>query len=225
MLAEALGTFALVFAGTGAIVIDGIAGGVIGHLGVALSFGLVVMVMIQAVGDVSGAHLNPAVTVGFWLSGRLERQRVLPYAIAQLAGAVVASAVLRAMFPEHGGLGATLPREGFVVASVALEVLLTGALMFVILSVSTGAQEKGITAGIAIGATVGLAALFAGPISGASMNPARSLGPALLSGQPEWLWIYLTAPFLGAWLAVGACRVVRCEPACCPGVTRAAGSS
>ncbi len=211
--AEAIGTFALVFAGTGAIVANDLSGGAVSHVGVALTFGLVVMAMIYAVGDVSGAHLNPAVTFGFWLAGRLPGAQVAPYLGAQLAGALVASALVRVVYGAHADLGATLP-SGDVSQSFLLEVLITLLLMFTILSVATGAKEKGITAGIAIGAVVGLAALFAGPISGASMNPARSLGPALVSGQLQHLWVYLVAPVMGAALAVVACRCARGSECC-----------
>ena len=154
-------------------------------MGVALTFGLVVMAMIYAVGDVSGAHLNPAVTCGFWLARRFPGRAVVPYVLSQLAGAVLASLVLRLLFPHHPTLGATLPGRcgpAPCFQSFVLEVVLTAILMFVILSVACGAKEKGLMAGIAIGGVVGLEAMFAGPICGASMNPARSLAPALVSG-------------------------------------------
>lgn len=214
-IAEFIGTFCLVFAGTGAIVVNNVSSGAITHAGVAITFGLVVMAMIYAVGDVSGAHLNPAVTLAFWRSGRLPGSAVLPYVIAQCVGALASSGVLRTLFPDHATLGATLP-TGAVWQSFVLETLLTFALMFVILSVSTGAKERGITAGIAIGGVVALEAMFAGPISGASMNPARSLAPAIMTGNVSSLWIYLIAPTLGAWLAVPMCRGVREGTACCP---------
>ena len=181
----------------------------------ALTFGLVVLAMIYAVGDVSGAHLNPAVTLSFFAARRFPGRSVLPYVGSQCAGALLASLCLRLMFPASATLGATLPR-GDALQSFVLELLLTGLLMFVILSVSTGAKEKGITAGIAVGAVVGLEALFAGPISGASMNPARSLAPAIVSLHFDSLWLYLMAPTLGAVLAVLACRCVRERPCCCP---------
>ena len=218
LFCEALGTFALVFAGTGAIVVDEISGGAISHPGVALCFGLVVMVMIYAVGDVSGAHLNPAVTFGFWLARRLPGSDVLPYAASQVAGALAASALVQALFGSAGALGATQP-AGSSGQSLGLEIALTAMLMFTILSVATGAKEKGITAGIAIGGAVGLGALFGGPISGASMNPARSLGPALVGGELVALWIYLLAPLAGAALAVLACRCAR-GASCCAGASQ-----
>jgi len=198
--AEAIGTFALVFAGTGAIVIDEVTGGKVTHVGIGLSFGLVVMAMIYAIGDVSGAHINPAVTFGFWLSGRLPTASVLPYIISQFIGAIAASALLWAMFASPT-LGATHP-AGSVWQSFALETVLTAILMFVILSVATGSKEKGMLAGVAIGGVIAFEALFAGPISGASMNPARSLAPALLSGSFRDVWIYLLAPPLGAAIGV-----------------------
>jgi aquaporin NIP len=214
-LAEFLGTFFLVFAGTGAIVIDGVSGGSIGHAGIALTFGLVVLAMIHAFGDVSGAHLNPAVTLGFAVAGRFPWREVPGFVFSQLAGAFAASGLLKVLFPNGGSLGATLP-AGSAGQSFVLEIILTAALMLVILSVSTGAKEKGITAGIAIGATVGLEAMFAGPICGASMNPARSLAPAIVSGHLEHLWLYPVATILGALIAVPLCMGVR-GPGCCGG--------
>jgi MIP family channel proteins len=214
MVAEALGTFALVFAGTGAIVINDVSGGGITHVGIALTFGLVVLAMIYTVGEISGAHLNPAVTVGFWVAGRFPSAQIAPYIGSQLVGAFAASGVLRVLFPNHGNLGSTLP-AGSAMQSFVLELILTFLLMFVILNVSTGAKEKGITAGIAVGAVIALEAMFAGKICGASMNPARSLAPAVVSSALQHLWIYLTAPFLGAALAVFACRGCQ-QPECCP---------
>jgi aquaporin NIP len=210
---EFLGTFALVFAGTGAIVINDVSGGAVSHAGIALTFGLVVLAMIYTFGDISGAHFNSAVTFGFFTARRLKGRLVLPYVASQIIGAISASAILRLLFPAHKTLGATFP-AGIAIQSFVLELILTFFLMLVILSVSSGAQEKGATAGIAVGAVIALEAMFAGPICGASMNPARSLGPALVSVHLQHLWIYLTAPFLGATLAVFACRFVR-EEGCC----------
>jgi aquaporin NIP len=216
LAAEFIGTFALVFTGTGAIITNDVSGGVVTHVGVALTFGLIVVAM--PVGDVSGAHLNPAVTLGFFAARRIEGRLLLPYVGSQCMGALLASMTLSFLFPEHATLGATLP-AGPVLQSFVLEMILTYILMFVILNVSTGAKEKGITAGMAVGSVVGLEALFAGPISGASMNPARSLAPALVSFHFHALWIYLIAPVLGALVAVLCCRCVR-EEGCC-GLPRA----
>ena len=206
-LAEFLGTFTLVFAGTGAIVINQVQSGVVTHPGIAAVFGLVVMAMIYTLGDVSGAHLNPAVTLAFTVAGRFPGRQVPLYLGAQCLGALAASALLAHLFPGAKTLGETLP-AGSAMQSLILEVVLTLVLMLVILQVSTGAREKGITAGLAIGATVGLEALFAGPICGASMNPARSLGPALVSGRLAEVWIYLVAPTLGALLAIPLHRIL-----------------
>lgn len=200
-LAEAFGTFTMVFAGTGAIVIDRVSNGAVTHVGIALTFGLVVMAVIYALGDVSGAHINPAVTLAFWASRRLPGRDVVPYLVAQASGAVAASALLRLLFGNVAHLGATQP-AGPWWQSFVLEGQLTLVLMFVILGVSHGSRETGIMAGAAVGGVVALEALFAGPICGASMNPTRSLGPALLSGHLQHLWIYLTAPVAGALLAV-----------------------
>lgn len=213
LMAELLGTFTLVFAGTGAIVINQVTGGSIGHAGIALTFGLVVMALIYTFGDVSGAHLNPAVTIAFAAAGRFPWREVPGYLLVQCGGALAASGLLLTLFPTGGALGATLP-AGPVSQSFTLEVVLTAMLMLTILSVSTGAKEKGVTAGIAIGGVVALEAMFAGPICGASMNPARSLGPAVVSGHLQHLWIYLVAPVLGALLAVPLCLGVRGRGCC-----------
>lgn len=207
LFAEALGTFCLVFAGTGAIVVDQSTGGSITHVGVALTFGLVVMAMIYTFGDVSGAHLNPAVSIAFATSGRFAARDVPGYVVAQMLGALAASLVLRVLFPQSPTLGATLP-AGAVWQAFVLEVVLAFMLMLVILSVSSGPKERGIMAGIAVGGLVGLEAMFAGPISGASMNPARSLAPAVVSGHVESLWVYLLAPVVGAAAAVPCGRVL-----------------
>jgi aquaporin NIP len=210
--AEALGAFALVFAGTGAIVINDVTGGTVTHAGIAMTFGLVIMSMIYAFGDVSGAHFNPAVTIGFWLARRLPSRCVAPYIVSQLAGAFAASALLLALFGNRAALGATIP-AGSAWQSFILEAVLTAMLMLVILNVSTGPKEVGVMAGIAIGGVVGLEAMFAGPISGASMNPARSLAPAVLSCNLASLWVYLTAPFLGSAIAVPLWKTVRATAA------------
>ena len=206
-LSEAIGTFALVFVGTGAIVVDQVSGGALTHVGIALCFGLVVMTMIYAVGDISGAHFNPAVSLGFWIARRLPGREVGLYLAAQCSGAILASASLRLLFPAQENLGVTQP-AGNIWTAFFSEVILTFFLMFVILNVATGAKEKGIVAGIAVGAVVCFSALVGGPISGASLNPARSLGPALFSNNFNSIWIYLFAPVLGALLAVWAWRGV-----------------
>ena len=211
-LAEATGTFCLVFAGTGAIVIDSVSGGAaVTHVGVALTFGLIVLAMIFAVGDVSGAHLNPAVTLGFVLARRFPLRCALAYVPSQVAGALLASGLLRLLFPSHPDLGATLPASpGWAGAmqSFVLEAVLTAILMLVILSVACGPKERGLLAAVAVGSVIGLEAMFAGPISGASMNPARSLAPALVAGEFRALWVYLIAPPLGAAIAVPLARAI-----------------
>lgn len=211
--AESIGTFALVFCGTGAIVINDVSGGLVTHVGISLTFGLIVMAMIYALGDVSGAHINPAVTLAFWSAGRFPGREVLPYIVAQLLGAVLASALLKMLFPQHATLGATLPL-GPDFRAFIIEILLTFFLMFVIITVSTGAKEKGITAGIAVGSVVALEALFAGPITGASMNPARSIAPAIISGHVHSLAVYVAAPVFGAYLGVLGCRLIKGKGCC-----------
>jgi aquaporin NIP len=213
LAAEFIGTFGLVFAGTGAVIINEVSGGAVTHVGVALTFGLVVLAMIYAVGDISGAHLNPAVSIGFFAARRFPIRDLIPYVVSQCGGAFAATGILHLLFPQNATLGATVP-GGPQLQSFVLEIILTAVLMFVILGVSTGAAEKGITAGIVVGAVIALEAMFAGPISGASMNPARSLAPAMVSGNVEQLWIYLIAPPVGAVLGVLGCRCVR-EANCC----------
>jgi aquaporin NIP len=205
-IAEAIGTFCLVFAGTGAIVIDAESGGKITHVGISLTFGLVVMAMIYAVGDTSGAHLNPAVTLGFWVSRRFPGKSLIPYIASQLVGAFAASALLWTMF-KGSNLGATHP-VGPEWRSFVLEAVLTAILMFSILSVATGPKEKGLLAGVAIGGVIALEAMFAGPICGASMNPARSLAPAVLTGELSDIWIYFAGPILGAGIGVLAHKAI-----------------
>jgi len=219
LLAEMVGTFALVFAGTGAIVADHLSGGAVTHPGIALTFGLVVMAVIYAVGDISGAHLNPAVTLGFFMAGRFGAGRIPGYLAAQFAGAMLASGLLWALLPSSPTLGATVPAAELGISAPAafvLEVILTALLMFVILCVATGSKEQGMMAGIAVGGVIALQAMFAGPFTGASMNPARSLAPALFSGEWASQWIYLVAPPLGAALAVPVwlgCRERQCDDA------------
>lgn len=199
-VSELIGTFALVFIGTGAVIVNDTRDGVITHVGIAIAFGLIIMVMIYAVGEISGAHFNPAVTVAFWVTGRFPMSEVAPYIGAQVAGAVAASLSLRFLLPAHPNMGATLPTVAAPNAFI-IEIILTFFLMFVIANVALGSKEQGLMAGVAIGGTVLLCAMAAGPVTGASMNPARSLAPALVSGTWEDLWIYTTAPFAGAALA------------------------
>ncbi len=204
-LAEIIGTFALVFCGTGAIIIDQQTGGAVTHVGVSITFGLIVMVMIYSLGNVSGAHLNPAVTIAFSLAKKFELKQVFPYIISQLSGAFLASCILKYLFPSNDTLGTTLP-AGTEMQSFILELILTFFLMLVIINVATGSKEQGMFAGLAIGSTVLLEAMFAGPICGASMNPARSIAPALISGNKQHLWIYVLAPIAGAALAIPVWR-------------------
>ena len=204
-LAEALGTFMIVFTGTGAIVIDETTVGSVTHIGISLTFGLIVLAMIYALGDISGAHLNPAVTIGFWASRRFPGVKVIPYILSQCAGAIAASVLLHILFPENHNLGATNP-VGSAARTFILEAIMTFLLMFVVLCVSAGSREKGIMAGIAVGSVIALEALFAGPISGASMNPARSLAPALVSGKLSNVWIYIMSTIIGSLFAVAVAR-------------------
>jgi aquaporin Z len=213
-ISELIGTFALVFCGPGAIIMNDISGGAVSHVGIAITFGLIVMAMIYSIGEISGAHINPAVTIAFWASGRFDKREVLPYITAQIIGALLASSILYFLFPTHETQGATLPSDT-AIQSFILEVILTFILMFVIIKVSTGSKEIGTMAGIAIGGTVGLEAMFAGPITGASMNPARSIAPALFSGHLEHLWLYIIAPIIGALLAIVVCKVIKGKE-CCP---------
>lgn len=211
-LAELLGTFVLVFAGCGAIVVQTETGS-LGHVGVALTWGLVVLALVYAFGDRSGAHLNPAVTVALAVAHRFPRREVLPYCTAQLLGALFASTALAVLFPNDVLLGGTLPR-GSAWRAFAIEAGLTWFLVLAVLTITRGAANKTITVGIVAGCIIGLEAMFAGPITGASMNPARSLAPALIGGSMGALWIYLTAPLLGSLLAVPTCRAIS-APGCC----------
>lgn len=200
-LAELTGTFLLVFCGTGAIIINQQTGGALSHAGVSLTWGLAVTALIYSIGPISGCHINPAVSIAFTLAGRFSPKLLPGYIVSQFAGALMASLTLKLLFPANALLGASLP-AGSAAQSFILEFLLTFFLMFVIMIVAHGSKERGRFAGIAIGTVVGLEALFAGPICGASMNPARSLAPAIISGHTGSLWIYLLAPVLGAALAM-----------------------
>jgi aquaporin NIP len=207
LVAEAVETFALVFAGCGAIMVDSDTGA-LGHVGVAISFGLVIMVMIYAVGHISGAHFNPAVTLGFALSRHFPLPRVGLYWAAQMAGALVAALLLRASLGNVAGVGVTLP-SGSDGQAFLWEAVLSFFLRFVIMAVATDTRAVGEAAAIAIGGTVGLDAMFGGPVTGASMNPARSLGPAIASGELSSIWVYLAAPLLGAAAAAFVYQFLR----------------
>ncbi|MHC5068563.1 MAG: aquaporin [Planctomycetota bacterium] len=217
-LAEILGTFALIFIGTGVMVVNDLTGGVVGHAGVAMTWGLIVMVLIYAIGDVSGAHMNPAVTIAFAAARRFPWRQVPLYVGSQCVGALLGSVAVWVVFGDHQTLGASEPLaagvRGWVQAGM-LEVIASWLLMFVILGVSTGAKEKGLMAGVAVGGTVLLLAMCAGPICGASMNPARSLAPAVVAGRLHYLPLYLVAPVLGTLLATVSLCLLRPDR-CCP---------
>jgi len=199
-IAELIGTFALVFCGTGAIIIQQETA-LVTHVGVAITFGLIVSAMIYAFGDISGAHLNPAVTIALSVAKRFSAKEILPYVVSQALGAFLASFMLKFLFPANEFLGSTLPANS-AIQSFVLEVILTFFLMLVIFQMSVATDNKKMFAGTAIGSVVLLEALFAGPISGASMNPIRSIAPALVSQHMEHLWVYVCAPLGGAFLAV-----------------------
>ena len=210
--AEAIAAFALVFSGCGAIVADSEYHGALGTVGVALVFGLVIMVMVYATGHLSGAHINPAVTIGFTLTRHFPAREALAYIGGQLAGAALASLVLLAVWPSQpASLGATVPSVGAGSAFV-YELVLTAFLMFVIMAVATDTRAVGAAAAIAIGGVIGLDALFGGPVTGASMNPARSFGPALISGEWQDFWVYVAGPVVGATLGALAYQLVRGQP-------------
>jgi aquaporin NIP len=209
-LSEFIGTFILLFAGTGVVVVNQLTNGVVTLPGIAACWGLIIIATVYAFGDISGNHINPAVTIAFAVDKRFEWKNVPGYLVAQLLGAVAASFTLHLLFPENISLGLTQP-SGAWYQSFILEVLMTFILMMVILRVSTGAKEKGITAGIVIGATVWFLVLFGGPVSGCSLNPTRSLAPALVTLNFNYLWVYLTAPFAGALLAVLVHRLLHEE--------------
>ncbi|WP_298539263.1 MIP family channel protein [uncultured Aquimarina sp.] len=212
-ISEIIGTFSMVFCGTGAMTINEITGGDVSHVGIAVTWGLIVMAMIYAFGDISGAHFNPAVTIAFAYAKKFEWKEVPKYIAAQFIGAIAASSILLFLFPESEFLGGTLPSFDDLRAFI-LELLLTYFLMLVIINVSTGSKEVGMMAGIAIGGVVLLEAMFAGPMTNASMNPARSLGPALLSGHWEHQWLYMIAPIIGAILAVMTCKLIKADNCC-----------
>ncbi|MDG2150883.1 MAG: MIP family channel protein [Polaribacter sp.] len=212
-ISEFIGTFAMIFCGTGAITINEVTGGDVTHVGIAMTWGLIVMAMIYAFGETSGAHFNPAVSIAFAYAKKFSWREVPKYILAQVLGAFAASLLLWFLFPSSEILGATIPTVD-VWRAFVLEFLLTFFLMVVIINVSTGSKEIGPVAGIAIGAVVLLEAMFAGPITNASMNPARSIAPAFVSGNLQHLWMYIIAPILGALLAVISCKMVK-EENCC----------
>jgi aquaporin NIP len=225
LAAEFVGTFALVFAGCGAIMVDAKTHQ-LGHIGVAITFGLVIMAMIYAVGHISGAHFNPAVTFSFALSRHLPWPRAFGYWAAQILGALTAAAILRGSLGNIAHVGATLP-SGSQAQSFLWELVLSFFLMFVIMAVATDTRAVGEAAAIAVGGTVGLDAMFGGPISGASMNPARSIGPAVVSGDLHAVWLYILAPAIGAALGALTYQLVRAEPqtASVPAVAREPGEA
>lgn len=215
-LSEVLGTFAMIFCGTGAMTINEVTGGDVSHVGIALTWGFIVMAMIYAFGDISGAHFNPAVSIAFAFANKFEWKEVPKYIIAQLIGAFLASVILRVLFPTSELLGMTVSSFDVSWRAFVLELLLAFFLMLTIINVSTGSKEVGIIAGIAIGGVVLLEAMFAGPMTNASMNPARSIAPAVVVGNLKDLWLYILAPIIGALLAVLACRLVK-DDTCCNG--------
>lgn len=212
-ISEFIGTFAMIFCGTGAMTINEVTGGDVTHVGIGLTWGLIIMAMIYAFGETSGAHFNPAVTIGFAYAKKFPWKEVPTYILFQVAGAFAASGLLLFLFPDSEFLGSTIPKVD-VWRAFVLELLLTFFLMLTIINVSTGSKEVGTMAGIAVGGVVMLEALFAGPITNASMNPARSLAPNIVSGNLDGLWLYMVAPVIGAVLAVISCKLVK-EDQCC----------
>jgi len=212
-ISEFIGTFSMIFCGTGAMTVNEVTGGDVTHVGIAITWGLIVMAMIYAFGETSGAHFNPAVTIAFAYAKKFAWKEVPKYIIVQVLGALTASLILWYLFPTSEHLGATIPSVD-VGRAFVMELLLTFFLMVVIINVSTGSKEIGIIAGIAVGAVVLLEAMFAGPITNASMNPARSIAPAIVAGKMQHLWMYILAPILGAILAVISCKIVK-EDNCC----------
>ena len=212
-ISEFIGTFAMIFCGTGAMTINEITGGDVTNVGIGITWGLIVMAMIYAFGEISGAHFNPAVSIAFAYAKKFSWKEVPKYIFFQVAGAFAASLLLMWLFPKSELLGATIPSVD-VWRAFVLELILTFFLMVVIINVSTGSKEIGMMAGIAIGSVVLLEALFAGPITNASMNPARSLAPNIVSGNIKGLWLYILAPIIGALLAVVSCKFVKHENCC-----------
>ena len=213
-LAEFLGTFTLILAGCGAVAVSSLTGEP-QFIGIAIAWGLSVMAIIFTIGDLSGAHINPAVTIAFWVARRFSALDVVPYIIAQCLGSTAAAGVLWYLFPEHVAKCVTHYQEVNTAQAFILEILLTWFLMFSVINVSTGAKEKGITAAIALGGVITIDVLFGGKVTGASMNPARSLGPALVAGDFKQLWVYIAGPIIGAILAIGCAAAIR-PGVCCP---------
>ncbi len=214
-ISECIGTFALIFCGTGAMTINEVTGGDVTHVGIAITWGFIVIAMIYAFGDISGAHFNPAVSIAFAFAKKFSWKEVPKYILAQILGAFLASLLLLFLFPTSEFYGATIPTIDPMRAFV-LEIILTFILMLTIINVSTGSKEVGVVAGIAIGGVVLLEAMFAGPVTNASMNPARSIAPAVVSGNLQHLWLYIIAPVIGAVLAIFTCKLVK-DDDCCDG--------
>ena len=212
-ISEFIGTFSMIFCGTGAMTINEVTGGDVTHVGIAITWGLIVMAMIYAFGETSGAHFNPAVTIAFAYAKKFPWKDVPKYITSQVLGAFAASFILLFLFPDSEFLGSTIPKVD-VWRAFVLELLLTFFLMVVIINVSTGSKEIGIIAGIAVGSVVLLEAMFAGPITNASMNPARSLAPNVVSGNLSGLWLYMIAPVIGAILAVISCKLIKDDNCC-----------
>ena len=212
-ISEFIGTFSMIFCGTGAMTINEVTGGDVTHVGIAITWGLIVMAMIYAFGETSGAHFNPAVTIAFAYAKKFPWKDVPKYITSQVLGAFAASFILLFLFPDSELLGSTIPKVD-VWRAFVLELLLTFFLMVVIINVSTGSKEMGIIAGIAVGSVVLLEAMFAGPITNASMNPARSLAPNVVSGNLSGLWLYMIAPIIGAILAVISCKLIKDDNCC-----------
>jgi len=215
IVAESIGTFAMVFCGCGAMTINEVTNGAISHVGVAITWGLIVMAMIYAFGEISGAHFNPAVTIGFAFAKKFAWREVPTYILAQAVGAIFAAFLLWFLFPDSQLLGETTPADNFPAYKAAiLEFLLTFFLMVTIINVSTGSKEIGTMAAIAVGGVILLEAMFAGPMTKASMNPIRSIAPALFTGNFQYLWLYISAPILGAITAVSSCKLVKDDNCC-----------
>ena len=215
LFAEFLGTFTMVFCGCGAMTIDEITGGAVSHVGVAITWGLIVVAMIYAFGEISGAHFNPAVTIGFAVAKKFSWKDVPSYILFQIIGAFFAIGILWVLFPESQSFGHTYPADGFEpYKAFILELLLTFFLMLTIINIVNGSKINAPVAGLVIGFVILLEAMFAGPMTKASMNPARSVAPAVISWQLKHLWLYIIAPIFGAILAVFSCRLVKDKDCC-----------